>query len=76
MFDGRYSKNTVVSRMRFPPPPNPSKAMKTPREAQFGAAPATVVNIEQMKRDTLKANLLPITSALNPQNKAPTNMPT
>jgi hypothetical protein len=40
--------------------------MKTTKEAQFGAAPATVVNIEQMKRETLKANHLPITSALNP----------
>ena len=64
--DGRYSKNTVVSRIRFPPPPKPNSAMKTPKDAQFGAAPAIVVKIEQMNSDTLKANRLPIISALNP----------
>ena len=61
--------------MRFPPPPKPRRAMKTARAGQFGAAPATVENIEQMKRDTLKANRLPITSALNPQNNAPKSIP-
>ena len=50
--------------------------MKTPKDAQFGAAPAIVVKIEQMNSDTLKANRLPIISALNPQVKAPTSMPT
>lgn len=61
---------------RFPPPPNPSRAMKTERAIQFGDAPAIMVNIEQMKRDTLNANLRPIISALAPQNKAPNNIPT
>jgi hypothetical protein len=76
LFDGKYSKNTVVSRIRFPPPPKPNNAMKTAREAQFGAAPATVAKIEQMKRDTLNANRRPMISALIPQNKAPMSMPT
>jgi hypothetical protein len=52
---GRYSRKTVVSRMRFPPPPKPTQAMKKPREAQFGMAPARMAEIEQMKREMLKA---------------------
>jgi len=75
LFDGKYSKKTVVSIIRFPPPPNPKKAMKMARAIQFGAAPATVAAIEQMKREQLKAYRLPIISALNPQNKAPRSMP-
>jgi hypothetical protein len=66
---------TVVSIIRFPPPPKPSRAMNTAKETQFGAAPAIMQNAEQRKRDTLKANLLPITSPLNPRNKAPNNIP-
>jgi hypothetical protein len=66
---------TVVSMMRFPPPPKPSRAMNTARETLFGAAPAMMQNAEQMKRETLKANLLPITSPLKPQNKAPNSIP-
>ena len=76
LFEGRYSKKTVVSRMRFPPPPKPKRAIKTAREGQFGAAPATVAKMEQMKRDTLNANRRPMISALMPQNKAPINIPT
>ena len=67
---------TVVSIMRFPPPPYPRKAMKTARDTQLGAAPATMVKAEHRKSDTLKANRLPIISPLIPQNRAPINMPT
>ena len=76
LFDGKYSMNTVVSMIRFPPPPNPNKAINTARETQFGAAPATMEKMEQRKRDILKANRLPIMSPDVPQNKAPVNMPT
>lgn len=76
LLDGKYSKNTVVSRIRFPPPPKPSSAIKIDSEIQFGAAPATVENIEQMKRETLNAKRRPITSALKPQKTAPISIPT
>jgi len=66
---------TVVSMIRLPPPPNPRRAMKTAREAQFGAAPATVANIEHMNSETLKANRRPMISALSPQKRAPKSIP-
>lgn len=66
---------TVVSIIKFPPPPNPSKAMKTAREAQFGAAPAIVANIEHINSETLKANRRPMISALSPQKRAPKSIP-
>ncbi len=67
---------TVVSMIKLPPPPKPKKAMKTARDVQLGAAPAIIVNAEHRKSETLKANRLPMTSALIPQNRAPMSMPT
>lgn len=52
--------NTVVSMIRFPPPPKPKSAMKTESDTQFGLAPATIQKTEQMNKLTLKANFLPI----------------
>lgn len=66
----------MVSKIKFPPPPNPTQAMKNAKDVQFGAAPATIPEIEQTNREVLKAKRLPITSALNPQVSAPTSMPT
>lgn len=67
---------TVVSIIRFPPPPKPKKAIKTAKATQFGDAPATIVKNEQMNRETLNANRLPIISPLMPQNSAPKSIPT
>lgn len=73
---GRYSKNTVVSRTRFPPAPNALSEMNKPSTIQFGEAPATIVKTEEMNSETLNAKRRPITSADMPQNSAPTSMPT
>jgi len=73
---GKYSRKTVVSRMRFPPPPKPTSAMKTPRLAQVGMAPEIMADSEHMKSEMLKAKRRPMMSALNPQKRAPVNMPT
>ena len=67
--------NTVVSIIKFPPPPNPNRAMKTAKDTQLGAAPAIIVKAEHRKSDTLNANRLPIISPLMPQNRAPKSMP-
>lgn len=75
LLEGRYSRKTVVSRIRLPPAPNAAIAMKKPSDSQLGDAPATMVKMEQMKRETLKAILRPIMSAKRPQNKAPMSMP-
>jgi hypothetical protein len=55
LFDGKYSRNTVVSRIKLPPPPNPTIEMKKPSDGQFGAAPAIMAAIEQMNREMLNA---------------------
>lgn len=60
---GRNSRNTVVSRIRFPPDPNAASAVNVPSTYQLGEAPAQMAKMEHVKRDTLKANLRPITSA-------------
>jgi hypothetical protein len=52
----------VVSIIKFPPPPNPRKAMKTARAVQLGDAPAMIVKIEQINREMLKEYRLPIIS--------------
>jgi hypothetical protein len=48
---GQNSRNTAVSMMRFPPPPNADSETKRPRTIQFGEAPATIAKIEQMKSE-------------------------
>jgi hypothetical protein len=74
--DGRYSRNTAVSRIKLPPPPNPTMAMKNASDCQLGAAPAAIPDIEQMNNETLKAKRLPMMSALNPQKRALISIPT
>lgn len=73
---GRYSRKTVVSSIRFPPPPNPIRAIKNAREFHDGDAPDAIHAAAQMNSDVLKANRRPIISAVKPQNKAPISMPT
>ena len=73
---GRYSRKTVVSRTRFPPAPKALKQTNKPKMTQDGEAPATIVNIDEMSREKLKANRRPIMSAEKPQKIAPTNIPT
>lgn len=75
--DGKYSKNTVVSRIKLPPPPNPTTAMKKPSDGQFGAAPAIMAAIEQMNREMLNAPMnqdlaigLKETGTLDSRNRA------
>jgi hypothetical protein len=55
LLEGRYSRKTVVSRIKFPPPPNPIMATKKASEFQVGAAPAQIPEIEQMKSEMLNA---------------------
>lgn len=76
LLPGRYSRNTVVSRIKLPPPPKPTMAMKNDSEGQFGIAPAMIAEVEQRKSEMLNAHFLPTMSALTPQNRAPTSMPT
>jgi hypothetical protein len=52
------------------------KPMNSPSTIRFGDASATIVRIDEMKRETLKANQQPITSADKPQNRTLTSMPT
>lgn len=73
---GRYSRNTVVSKTKFPPPPNPTSAIKNPSEPQLGIPPAAMAAREQTNSDTLKACRRPTTSAEIPQNTAPVSIPT
>jgi hypothetical protein len=75
LLPGRNSRNTVVSRTRFPPAPKPIRLMKKPSEGQLGMAPATMVAIQQIMREKLKAWRRPMMSAPRPQNSEPTNMP-
>jgi hypothetical protein len=73
---GKYSKNTAVSSTRFPPAPKLLKHTNSPSTSQLGLAPATMANTEHISSEKLKAVLRPMTSALMPQNRAPTSMPT
>lgn len=73
---GRYSKNTAVSKTRFPPAPNALRQMNSPKTYQFGDAPATIVKMEEMNSDTLNAKRRPMISAEIPQKSAPTSIPT
>ncbi len=75
LLEGRYSRNTVVSRIKLPPAPKAAAAMKKPSDSQLGAAPATMVKMEHRNSDMLKAVLRPMMSAKKPQNSAPTSMP-
>ena len=61
--------------MRFPPAPNADRDTNKPRTGQFGEAPAAIAKIEQMNKEVLKASLLPMMSAVNPQKRAPANIP-
>src|ERR1700761_8592356 len=60
---GRYSRKTVVSKIKLPPEPNAARAVNAPRAYQLGEAPATIAKIEQLNSEKLKANRRPITSA-------------
>jgi hypothetical protein len=75
LVDGRYSKNTAVSKIRLPPPPKPINATKNPSDGQLGMAPATIVAIEHIKSEMLKAHRRPIMSAPKPQKRAPASKP-
>lgn len=75
LLPGRYSRNTVVSKTKFPPPPNPISDTKNPSEAQLGIPPAMMAESEQIRRDRLNAYRRPTISAPKPQNSAPINMP-
>lgn len=75
LLDGKYSMNTVVSRIRLPPAPKAPREMNKPSDSHVGEAPATIVKIAQMKREMLNAILRPMMSAKRPQNMAPTSMP-
>ena len=61
--------------MRLPPAPNADKDVNKARTIQFGEAPATIAKIEQINKEVLKASLLPMMSAENPQKSAPANIP-
>jgi hypothetical protein len=63
LFAGRYSKNTVVSRTRFPPAPNPVMATKAVQVKKLGDAPAAIENTAAIRRLRLKAHFLPMISA-------------
>lgn len=71
LLPGRYSKNTVVSKIKFPPAPKPTRAMKNPSAPQLLMAPAMTADKEQMNSVTLKANRRPMMSAERPQKMAP-----
>lgn len=75
MLDGRYSKNTVVSKIRFPPPPNADRATNSPSTGQLGAAPAAIAKMEHMRSEVLKAVRRPMMSAVRPQKSAPIRRP-
>lgn len=60
---GRYSKNTHVSRTRFPPAPKPVIATNAVQEMKLGDAPATIEKMAAIRRERLNAHLRPITSA-------------
>lgn len=72
---GKYSKKTVVSMIKFPPAPKPTRAIKRPSAGQLGIAPATMVAEEQINSEILKAYRRPTISADKPQKMAPTSMP-
>lgn len=63
---GRNSKKTAVSSTRFPPPPKLLRHTNKPNTTQFGLLPATIAKIEQIIKLALKANFLPMMSALMP----------
>lgn len=63
LLPGRYSRKTVVSRMRLPPLPKAARDVKAPKAYQFGEAPAQMAKTEQLKRETLNANRRPMMSA-------------
>jgi hypothetical protein len=73
---GRYSRNTVVSSTKFPPAPKALKQTNNPSVIQDGEAPATIVKTDETNSEKLKAKRRPIISAENPQNMAPTSIPT
>lgn len=65
-----------MSSIRFPPPPNPTRAMKNPSAPQLGMPPATMAEAEQTNSEMLNACRRPTTSADRPQNTAPVSIPT
>lgn len=71
LFPGKYSKNTVVSRIRFPPAPKPTRLMKSPSAPQLVMAPAITADMEHTNSVTLNAYRRPMISAERPQNMAP-----
>lgn len=75
LFEGKYSRKTVVSKIRLPPAPKAAAAMRNPRDSQLGAAPAAIVNMEHRKREMLNAILRPMMSAKRPQKTAPISIP-
>ena len=72
---GRYSRKTAVSSTKLPPAPKADNETHNPSTTQFGEDPAMMAKIEHNNRDALKANFLPMMSALKPQNRAPTSIP-
>lgn len=60
---------------RFPPTPNPTKALITAHATKFGAAPAAIPKTAAMKSVVLNANRRPIKSAPRPQKPAPQTRP-